>query len=118
VAACPGLTLTLDGETPTVKSVTVIWTVAAGDKVTPLLVTVRVSLLVPNGQVTVGLTPLAVSQVPVQLKVKGHPVGSEDPLPSSRALAPLELVPLTVWLGPALALGMVRLAAAKASMRP
>jgi hypothetical protein len=101
-----------------VKLLTVTRTLAAGDRVTPLFVTVRVSLLVPNGQVTVGLTALALPQLPIQLKVRGQPIGSDDELPLSVTLAPLALVPLTAWFGPALAVGMVRLAAAKASMRP
>ena len=75
--------------------------------VTSLWVTMRVIVLVPKGQVTVGAAPLAVPQLPTQSKVRGQPMGSEEPVPSRVVLAPLGLVPVTVWSGPALVVGTV-----------
>ena len=112
------MTVALVGEVPAVKSVTAICTLLGGDNVMPLLVTVRFILLTPRGQVKVGLAPVAVPQSPVQFKVRGHAFGSEEPVPFNVTLAPLRAVPLRVWLGPALAVGIVRLAAARASNRP
>ena len=70
VADCPAVTLALAGETLTPKLVTVIVTAADGDIVTPLLVAVRFTAFMPNGQAIV--VPDPVPQAPVQLKVKGH----------------------------------------------
>jgi hypothetical protein len=61
-----------------------------------LSVTVSVITCVPNGRVTVGITPVVVPKGPVQVKLSASPSGSLDPLPFKVTDVPLGLLHSTV----------------------
>jgi hypothetical protein len=96
LADCPARTVAVGCATLTEKSLTVICTVLVGREFfAPPLLTVKVSVFTPRGHVTPGLAPVAVPQLPDQLKVTGQLFGSVA-LPLSVTGTPVWLVPLSV----------------------
>ena len=99
------------------KLVTVIWVLTGAESVTPSAVATRVTLLVPNGQLTV-LDPVEVVQPPIAVTVSGHCCASVKPVDGRLPLNPVEALPLTVSLPRAWAVGTARSPAARAFKRP
>jgi len=96
LADCPARTDAVGCAILREKSLTVICTVLVGREVfAPPLLTVNVSVFTPRGHVTLGLEPIAVPQLPDQLKVTGQLFGSVA-FPLRVTGAPVWLVPLSV----------------------
>ena len=96
LADCPARTAAVGCAMLNEKSLTVICTVLVGREVfAPPLLTVNVSVFTPRGHVTPGLAPVAVPQLPDQLKVTGQLFGSVA-LPLSVTVVPVGPAPLSV----------------------
>lgn len=108
----------MDGEVATLKSLTVTWTVLAGNDVFTLpLLAVSVSVSFPTGHMRLAVAPDAVPQLPAQVNVTGQLSGSvAEPLKFT--FAPVVPAAFTVCAGPAFGFGSVAVIAASASTRP